>query len=273
MWEKILISDRKSKKRKPTTDLITRKDTSHPAQNLKWKRRKKKETCPLLPLSSSTKLSHPAIRFPRKSRKVVRTRLFGATNSMDWFLPFVFIRCRISVSTAKLSVCSNFNRNLPLFLGKRLYDLSFFSIYFTWSFGKIFITLLQLFARGFETFDRQCTFSTNEVGRNNEQWGNILEKRPNKIPPRSTGQTLIFSRVKRGRYRKETDKLEESPSGNFVTMEYLKVPLSLSFNWPSHYSLITDLLHRTRPTFPQRHVIFDKVCNSLIKLYIDRCLS
>lgn len=42
MWEKILISDRKSKKRKPTTDLITRKDTSHPAQNLKRKRRKKK---------------------------------------------------------------------------------------------------------------------------------------------------------------------------------------------------------------------------------------
>lgn len=231
MWEKILISDRKSKKRKPTTDLITRKDTSHPAQNLKRKRRKKKETCPLLPLSSSTKLSHPAIRFPRKSRKVVRTRLFGATN---WFLPFVFIRCRISVSTAKLSVCSNFNRNLPLFSGKRLYAssrwpwMNYTSIF---PFGKIFITLLQLFARGFETFDRQCTFSTNEVGRNNEQWGNILEKRPNKIPPRSTGQTLIFSRVKRekcGRYRKETDKLEESPSGNFVTMEYLKVPLSLS---------------------------------------------
>ena len=42
MWEKILISDRKNKKRKPTTDLITRKDTSHPAQNLKRKRRKKK---------------------------------------------------------------------------------------------------------------------------------------------------------------------------------------------------------------------------------------
>lgn len=42
MWEKILISDRKNKKRKPRTDLIIRKDTSHPAQNLKRKRRKKK---------------------------------------------------------------------------------------------------------------------------------------------------------------------------------------------------------------------------------------
>lgn len=172
MWEKILISDRKSKKRKPTTDLITRKDTSHPAQNLKRKRRKKKETCPLLPLSSSTKLSHPAIRFPRKSRKVVRTRLFGATNSMDWFLPFVFIRCRISVSTAKLSVCSNFNRNLPLFSGKRLYAssrwlwMNYTSIF---PFGKIFITfVIAIIRTRFRNF-WSAVYVFHERGRA-QQW-------------------------------------------------------------------------------------------------------
>lgn len=231
MWEKILISDRKNKKRKPRTDLIIRKDTSHPAQNLKRKRRKKKGPKRLVLFSHC--LHQQNYRIQRygslESHEKSWERGFSAQQTGFFRL---FLSAAASLFPRQSCLFARILTGTSLYSQGNVYthlrDDTWMNYTSIFPFGKIFITLLQLFARGFETFDRQCTFSTNEVGRNNEQWGNILEKRPNKIPPRSTGQTLIFSRVKRGRYRKETDKLEESPSGNFVTMEYLKVPLSLS---------------------------------------------
>ena len=238
MWEKILISDRKSKKRKPTTDLITRKDTSHPAQNLKRKRRKKKGPKRFVLFSHC--LHQQNYRIQRygslESHEKSWERGFSAQQTRWTGFFRLFLSAAASLFPRQSCLFARILTGTSLYSQGNVYthlrDDCEWIIHRSFLLEKFLSrSLLQLFARGFETFDRQCTFSTNEVGRNNEQWGNILEKRPNKIPPRSTGQTLIFSRVKRekcGRYRKETDKLEESPSGNFVTMEYLKVPLSLS---------------------------------------------
>lgn len=236
MWEKILISDRKNKKRKPTTDLITRKDTSHPAQNLKRKRRKKKGPKRLVLFSHCLHQQNYRIhRYGSLESHEKSWECFSAQQTRWTGFFRLFLSVAASLFPRQSCLFARILTGTSLYSRLRETFIRIFAMTREWIIHRSFLlekflsrSLLQLFARGFETFDRQCTFSTNEVGRNNEQWGNILEKRPNKIPPRSTGQTLIFSRVKRGRYRKETDKLEESPSGNFVTMEYLKVPLSLS---------------------------------------------